>query len=63
MISTIEFVLIAISTVYNPVADRIDLKYEPLDHFHSITSCNADRIKYQRKNPNKVYVCLKVDRD
>ena len=47
----------------DPVTGHIDLQYSPLDYYESMMMCNNEKNRLQRKNPNKLYVCLRVDRD
>jgi len=60
----IEFVLVAIMVVKNPNTEALELNYVPMDHFRTMQVCNIEKNKIQKKtNNNKVYICLKVDRD
>jgi len=60
----IEFVLVAIMVVKNPNTEALELNYVPMDYFKTMQVCNIEKNKIQKKtNNNKVYICLKVDRD
>jgi len=60
----IEFVLVAIMVIENPNTKALELNYVPMDYFKTMQVCNIEKNKIQKKtNNNKVYICLKVDRD
>jgi hypothetical protein len=60
----IEFVLVAVMVVKNPINNSLELEYLPLDHYRSMQTCVVERNKLQKKpNTGKTYVCLKVDYD
>lgn len=63
MIGPIKIVLLAVMASQDPVTGHIDLQYSPLDYYDSMMMCNNEKNRLQRKNPNKLYVCLRVDRD
>jgi len=64
MISSLEFVLVAIMVVKNPNTEALELNYVPMDYFKTMQVCNIEKNKIQKKTSNnKVYICLKVDRD
>jgi hypothetical protein len=65
MISSIKFVLLAVMAVQNPNTGYIELQYDPLDYYSSMANCNMERnrLLQKKQTPNKVYLCLKVDRD
>jgi len=64
MITPIEFVLVAVMIVNNPINNALELDYAPVDHFRSMQSCIVERNRLQKKpNTGKTYICLKVDRD
>lgn len=64
MMSPIEIVLVAVMVGKNNFTNAYELMYQPLDHFKSMSTCNAERNRLMKK-PEKgvVYVCLKVDND
>ena len=63
MMTPIEFVLVAIMVIENPNTKALELNYVPMDYFKTMQSCNIEKNRIQRKTSNKVYICLKVDRD
>ena len=64
MITPIDFVLVAVMIVKNPINNALELDYDPIDHFRSMQSCIVERNKLQKKMiAGKTYICLKVDRD
>ena len=64
MMTPIEFVLVAIMVIENPNTKALELNYVPMDYFKTMQVCNIEKNKIQKKtNNNKVYICLKVDRD
>lgn len=59
-----DFVLISILAIQNPSNGKIELQYSPLDYYTSMSECNIERNKLQkRQTTNKLYLCLKVDRN
>jgi hypothetical protein len=64
MISSLEFVLVAVMVIENPNTKALELNYVPMDYFKTMQVCNIEKNRIQRKTSNnKVYICLKVDRD
>ena len=65
MMTPIEFVLVAVMIVKNPINNALELDYAPLDHFRSMQACIVERNRLQKKVMNnvKTYICLKVDYD
>jgi hypothetical protein len=64
MISSLEFVLVAVMVMENPNTKALELNYVPMDYFKTMQVCNIEKNRIQRKTSNnKVYICLKVDRD
>lgn len=59
-----EIVLVAVMAGKNPFTGDLELQYQSLDRYKSISTCNAERNKLMRK-PEKgiTYLCLKVDYD
>ena len=54
MMTPIEFVLVAVMIVKNPINNALELDYTPLDHFRSMQSCIVERNRLQKKmNPGK----------
>jgi hypothetical protein len=64
MITPLEFVLVAIMVIENPNTKALELNYVPMDYFKTMQACNIEKTRIQKKTSNnKVYICLKVDRD
>ena len=64
MMTPIEFVLVAVMIVKNPINNALELDYAPLDHFRSMQACIVERNRLQNKmNSGKTYICFKVDYD
>jgi hypothetical protein len=64
MIGPIEIVLVAIMIGKNPFTGEVELQYQSISRYASMSTCNVERNRVMRK-PEKgvVYVCLKVDYD
>ena len=64
MMTPLEFVLVAIMVIENPNTKALELNYVPMDYFKTMQSCNIEKNRIQKKTSNnKIYICLKVDRD
>jgi hypothetical protein len=46
----------------NPFTGDLELQYQSLDRYKSISTCNVERNKL-KKDKNINYLCLKVDYD
>jgi 5-hydroxyisourate hydrolase-like protein (transthyretin family) len=64
MIGSLEIVLVAVMIGKNNFTGTYELQYQPLDYYKSMSSCNAEKTRLQKK-PEKgiTYICLKVDYD
>ena len=62
MIGPIEIVLVAILMGKNPFTGEVELQYQSLDRYKSMSSCNIEKNRLMKK-PEKgiTFVCLKVD--
>ena len=64
MITSLEFVLVAIMVIENPNTKALELNYVPMDYFKTMQVCNIEKNRIQKKTSNnKLYICSKVDRD
>ena len=62
MISALEIILVAVMVGKNPFTGDLELQYQSLDRYKSISTCNVERNKL-KKNKSITYLCLKVDYD
>ena len=62
MISPVEIVLVAILMGKNPFTGEVELQYQSLNRYKSMSSCNIEKNRLMKK-PEKgiTFVCLKVD--
>ena len=62
MISPLEIVLVAIMIGKNNFTGEVELQYQSLDRYKSMSSCNVEKNRLMKK-PEKgiTFVCLKVD--
>jgi hypothetical protein len=62
MISPLEIVLVAIMIGKNNFTGEVELQYQSLDRYKSMSSCNVEKKRLMKK-PEKgiTFVCLKVD--
>ena len=62
MISPLEIVLVAIMIGKNNFTGEVELQYQSVNRYTSMSTCNAEKTRLQRK-PEKgiAYLCLKVD--
>jgi len=62
MISPFEIVLVAVMAGKSPFTGNVELQYQSLDRYKSISTCNVERNKL-KKDKSITYLCLKVDYD
>ena len=62
MISPLEIILVAVMVGKNPFTGDLELQYQSLDRYKSISTCNVEKNKL-KKDKNINYLCLKVDYD
>ena len=62
MMSPIEIVLVAILIGKNNFTGEVELQYQSVNRYKSVSTCNAEKTRLQRR-PEKgiAYLCLKVD--
>jgi len=62
MMSPIEIVLVAILIGKNNFTGEVELQYQSVNRYKSVSTCNAEKNRLMKK-PEKglTFVCLKVD--
>jgi hypothetical protein len=62
MIGPIEIVLVAILMGKNNFTGEVELQYQSVEYYKSMSSCNIEKNRLMKK-PEKgiTFVCLKVD--
>jgi hypothetical protein len=64
MIGPIEIVLVAIMIGKNPFTGEVELQYQSIGRYASMSTCNVERNRVIKKSEKGVgYLCLKVDYD
>jgi hypothetical protein len=64
MIGPIEIVLVAIMIGKNPFTGEVELQYQSIGRYDSMSTCNVERNRVMKKPEKGVgYLCLKVDYD
>jgi hypothetical protein len=63
MISPLEIVLVAIMIGKNNFTGEVELQYQSVGRYTSMSTCNKDRLKLLKKDKDITYLCLKVDYD
>jgi hypothetical protein len=64
MISPLEIVLVAIMIGKNSFTGEVELQYQSIGRYASMSTCNVERNKVMKKPEKGVgYLCLKVDYD
>jgi hypothetical protein len=64
MIGPIEIVLVAIMIGKNPFTGEVELQYQSIGRYASMSTCNVERNRVIKKPEKGVgYLCLKVDYD
>ena len=63
MISPLEIVLVAIMIGKNNFTGEVELQYQVVNRYSSVSTCTKDRLKLLKKDKNITYLCLKVDYD
>jgi hypothetical protein len=61
MISPLEIVLVAIMIGKNNFTGEVELQYQSVNRYTSMSICNKDRLKLLKKDKDITYLCLKVD--
>jgi len=63
MISPLEIVLVAIMIGKNNFTGEVELQYQSVGRYISMSTCNKDRQSLLKKDKDITYLCLKVDYD
>jgi len=63
MISPLEIVLVAIMIGKNNFTGEVELQYQVVNRYSSVSSCTVERQKLLKKTKDITYLCMKVDYD
>jgi hypothetical protein len=63
MISPLEIVLVAVMIGKNNFTGEVELQYQAVGRYTSMSTCTVDRNKVLKRDRNITYLCLKVDYD
>ena len=63
MMSPIEIVLVAIMIGKNNFTGEVELQYQSVNRYTSMSTCNKDRQSLLKKDKGITYLCMKVDYD
>ncbi len=63
MIGSLEIVLVAILIGKNNFTGEVELQYQVVNRYSSVSICNKDRLKLLKKDKDITYLCMKVDYD
>jgi len=63
MISPLEIVLVAIMIGKNNFTGEVELQYQAVGRYASMSTCNVERNKVLKRDRGITYLCLKVDYD
>jgi len=63
MISPLEIVLVAIMIGKNNFTGEVELQYQVVNRYSSVSACNKDRLKLLKKDKGITYLCMRVDYD
>jgi hypothetical protein len=61
MISPLEIVLVAVMIGKNNFTGEVELQYQVMNRYTSMSTCNVQRNKVMKKDKDITYLCLKVD--
>ncbi len=61
MISPLEIVLVAILMGKNNFTGEVELQYQVVNRYSSVSTCTKDRLKLLKKDKDITYLCMKVD--
>ena len=61
MIGSLEIVLVAIMIGKNNFTGEVELQYQSVNRYTSMSTCNKDRLKLLKKDKGITYLCMKVD--
>ena len=63
MISPLEIVLVAVMIGKNNFTGEVELQYQAVGRYTSMSTCTVDRNKVLKRDRGITYLCLKVDYD
>ena len=63
MISPLEIVLVAVMIGKNNFTGEVELQYQAVGRYASMSTCNVERNKVLKRDRGITYLCLKVDYD
>ena len=63
MISPLEIVLVAIMIGKNNFTGEVELQYQSVGRYTSMSTCTVERQKLLKKDKGITYLCMKVDYD
>jgi hypothetical protein len=63
MIGSLEIVLVAIMIGKNNFTGEVELQYQVVNRYSSVSACTVERQKLLKKTKDITYLCLKVDYD
>ena len=63
MISPLEIVLVAVMIGKNNFTGEVELQYQSIGRYTSMSTCTLERNKVLKRDRNITYLCLKVDYD
>ena len=63
MISPLEIVLVAIMIGKNNFTGEVELQYQSVGQYKSMSACAVERNRLLKKDKDIIYLCLKVDYD
>ena len=63
MISPLEIVLVAVMIGKNNFTGEVELQYQAVGRYTSMSTCTVERNKVIKRDRNITYLCLKVDYD
>jgi hypothetical protein len=63
MIGSLEIVLVAILIGKNNFTGEVELQYQVVNRYSSVSNCTVERQKLLKKTKDITYLCMKVDYD
>lgn len=63
MIGSLEIVLVAIMIGKNNFTGEVELQYQAVGRYTSMSTCTVERQKLLKKDKGITYLCMKVDYD
>jgi len=60
-----DVVLVAVMLIQDPVTQKFDIKYAPLDYFSTFAECYREEKRLTKKNidTRRAFICVRVDND